>query len=205
MSFAEAAGDGRAPVALVDLGDTLCDCTPALRQGLARLRGPGENERDEALVPLPPYLEARRRQVMHAPGFWRGLAPRAPGFELLAMLWEAGFRVHILSKGPREAPHAWADKVAWCRAHLPGIPVTVTDDKALVHGHVLIDDWLPYVARWQLQWPAGLAIVPAHPWNAQAVAGPYCLRYDGRNGEAVMAALHACRRAAAGRQSKVCA
>jgi hypothetical protein len=176
-------------VALVDLGDTLCDCTPALREGLARLRRPGDRESDEELVPLPPHLELRRKEVMGAPGFWRGLAPRALGFELLDLLREKGFRVHILTKGPYEAPHVWADKVSWCRAHLPGVPVIVTDDKALVHGHVLVDDWPPYVVRWQQHWPSGIAIVPAHNWNARMLTGPACVRYDGNNRDAVVAAL----------------
>lgn len=194
MSSADAGA--HAPVALVDLGDTLAECTPALRVALARLRKPAEREGDESLVPLPPYLEARRRMVMSAPGFWRGLERRAQGFELLGVLRQAGFRVHVLTKGPSDAPQAWADKVAWCRAHLPDVPVIVTDDKARVHGHVLVDDWLPYVERWQRQWPGGLAIVPAQPWNVQAPSGPCCLRADGRNNDAVIAALRSCLRAA---------
>jgi hypothetical protein len=195
MSLADA-GAG-VPVALVDLGDTLADCTPALRAALARLRKAGERESDESLVPLPPHLEARRRTVMSAPGFWRGLALRAQGFELLGVLRDAGFRVHVLTKGPSDAPQAWADKVAWCRAHLPDVPVIVTDDKARVHGHVLVDDWLPYVERWQRQWPSGLAIVPAQPWNAEAPSGPRCVRADRHNRDAVIAALRSCLRTAA--------
>jgi len=187
-----------APVALVDLGDTLADCTPALRAALARMRQPGEQEEDEELVPLPPYLEARRRAVMSAPGFWRRLTPRAPGFELLGLLRDAGFRVHVLTKGPHDAPQAWADKVAWCRAYLPDVPVTVTDDKARVHGHVLVDDWLPYVERWQRQWPAGLAIVPAQPWNVRAPSGPRCVRDDGNDRAAIVAAVRNQRQAADG-------
>lgn len=181
------AADG--PVALIDLGDTLADCTPALRAALARLRQPGEREGDQALTPLPPYLESRRRAVMSAPGFWRELPPRAPGFELLGLLRDAGFRVYVLTKGPYDAPQVWADKVAWCRARLPDVPVIVTDDKARVHGHVLVDDWLPYVERWQRQWPAGLAIIPAQPWNAGVPFGPRCVRYDGNDRDTVIRLL----------------
>lgn len=187
-----------APVALVDLGDTLADCTPALRAALARLRQPGEREGDEAILPFPPYLESRRRAVMSAAGFWRGLAPRGPGFELLTILRDEGFHVHVLTKGPYDAPQVWADKVAWCRAHLPDVPVIVTDDKARIHGHVLVDDWLPYVERWQRQWAAGLAIVPAQPWNVQAPSGPRCIRDDGNDRDAVIAALRNCCKGADG-------
>ena len=176
-------------VALVDLGDTLADCTPALRAALAQLRQPGESEEDEALIPLPPYLESRRRTVMSAPGFWRGLQPRPEVFELLGILRNAGFRVHVLTKGPYDAPQAWADKVAWCRAHLPDVPVIVTDDKTRIHGHLLVDDWPPYVERWQRQWPAGFAIVPAQPWNVRLPLGPRCVRYDPKNRDDVISLL----------------
>ena len=168
-------------IALVDLGDTLADCTPTLRAALARLRQPGEREGDEGLIPLPPYLESRRRDIMSTPGFWRELPRRAEGFELISVLRDAGFSVHVLTKGSHNAPCAWADKVAWCRAHLPDVPVTVTDDKARVHGHLLVDDWLPYVERWQQQWPTGAAIIPTQPWNARLSLGPRCVRDDWNN------------------------
>ena len=83
----------------------------------------------------------------------------------------------------------WADKVAWCRAHLPDVPVIVTDDKTQVHGDVLVDDWLPYVDRWQRQWPSGLAIVPAQPWNVEAAIRPRCIRDDGTDRDAIVTAL----------------
>jgi len=64
---------------------------------------------------------------------------------------------------------------------VPDLPVVVCDDKSRVHGHVLVDDWLPYVERWQRQWPEGLAIIPAQPWNADPPAwfADRCVRFDG--------------------------
>jgi hypothetical protein len=187
MSFADPERTG-GPIALIDLGDTLCECTPALRAALMRLRQPGERQEDEALVPLPAYLETRRRHVMSTPSFWRDLPPRQLGMELLALLRNAGFQVHILTKGSCDA-HVWAEKVAWCHEHVPGVPVTVTDDKSRVHGHVLVDDWLPYVEDWQRQCREGLAIVPAHPWNTDAVEGPRLIRDEGGSREKVHAFL----------------
>lgn len=173
---------GGAPVALVDLGDTLADCTPALQAALARRR-----DADGA----PQEADAARRAVLQAPGFWRTLAPRAAGFELLALLRDTGFRVHVLTKGPQDAPQVWADKVAWCRAHLPEVPVIVTDDKSRVHGDVLVEDWPAYAQRWQRQWPAGLVIVPAQPWNAALPEGLRCIRDDGSDRRGLRAALQA--------------
>jgi 5'-nucleotidase len=188
MSYAETRADIDGPVALVDLGDTLCECTPALRAGMARLRQRGERESDELLSPLPPNLEVRRRQVMSAAGFWRELPVRTAGFELLQLLRDEGFNVHVLTKGPTD-PQVWADKVAWCRVNVPGVPVLIAEDKARVHGHVLVDDWLPYVQRWQRAWPGGLAILPAQPWNAQPGQGQRRIRDDGSNRDAIVAAL----------------
>jgi 5'-nucleotidase len=122
--------------------------------------------------------ESRRRIVMAAPGFWRNLPPLAVGFELLELVRELGFSVHVVTKGPHDAPAAWGDKVSWCRRHLPGVPVIVTDSKTLVFGHVLIDDWPPYVHDWQQQWPAALAVVPVQPWNEGLPVSPRLLRYD---------------------------
>jgi len=162
-------------IALIDLGDTLADCAKALRETFAYMRQPDESEGDETLIPLPSHLEARRQAVMTTPGFWRELQPRKEGFELLRILRDMGFRVHILTKGPYAAPHVWADKVAWCHAWLPDVPVIVTEDKSRVHGHLLVDDWLPYVKSWQRQWPTGLAIVPSQPWNVRDPLGSRCI------------------------------
>lgn len=183
------------PVALVDLGDTLCDCSGVLHQWLAQLRGPGEHAEDEHLQPLPPHLEARRRLVMAAPGFWAALPPLPRGLELLDLLRDEGYAVHVLTKGPKESPAAWADKVAWCRLHVPGVPVVVTDDKSLVQGDLLVDDWFPYVQRWQQRHPGALAIVPARPWNVGAATQPHCVRYDGLDPSGLRAELRASRQA----------
>jgi len=170
-----------APIALIDLGDTLADCTPALQARLAQAVDADERTTGAAPAEMAARLDDRRAAILTAPGFWRDLAPRPQGIALLDMLRGAGFAVHVVTKGPYAAPHVWADKVAWCRAHVPDLPVVVCDDKSRVHGHVLVDDWLPYVERWQRQWPDGLAIIPAQPWNAAAPAAfaHRCVRFDG--------------------------
>jgi 5'-nucleotidase len=179
----------KALIALVDLGDTIADCTPSLREAMARMREPGEREGDERLIPLPPYLEARRKAVMSTPGFWRELPPRVEGFELMRLLRAEGFHLHVLTKGTHDSPQVWADKVAWCRSYLPDVPVTITEDKARVHGHLLVDDWLPYVQRWQKQWPTGFAIIPSQPWNDQLSLGSRCVRDDGKSRDRLIRVL----------------
>jgi len=176
------ADPGRAtPVALIDLGDTLADCTPALQARLAEMAGSEERRAGDMPAALAAQVDRRRSAILATPGFWRDLSPRPQGMALLEMLRDAGFAVHVVTKGPYAAPQVWADKVAWCRAHVPDLPVVVCDDKSRVHGHVLVDDWLPYVERWQRQWSDGLAIIPAQPWNADTppAFADRCVRFDG--------------------------
>jgi hypothetical protein len=179
MSSAEPAP--ATPIALIDLGDTLADCTPALQARLAAAAESEDGPAGGAPAALAARIDRRRSAILATPGFWRDLAPRPQGLALLEMLRGAGFAVHVVTKGPYAAPQVWADKVAWCRAHVPYVPVVVCDDKSRVHGHVLVDDWLPYVERWQRQWPEGLAIIPAQPWNADppALFADRCVRFDG--------------------------
>lgn len=176
------------PVALLDLGDTLANCRSALLAGMTRFLAPGESDFDDR-VPLPPHLEERRREVLSTPGFWRELRPRPEGFELLDILRSKGFAVHVVTKGPYYATSVWAEKVAWCRVHVPDLPVIVTDDKTRIHGDVLVDDWMPYVDAWLSQWQTGLAIVPAQPWNVDAISKVRCLRDDEIDREKIIAAL----------------
>ncbi len=97
-----------------------------------------------------------------------------------------GFELHVLTKGPRSTPNAWSEKVEWCAEHLPDANVTVTGDKSLVYGRVLVDDYPPYFTRWLEVRPRGLVVCVAHPWNegfakGGAQAHPSVLRYDGEN------------------------
>jgi hypothetical protein len=84
----------------------------------------------------------------------------------------------ILTKGPYNATSAWTEKVQWCREHIYYVPITITEDKSLVYGKVLVDDWPPYVTQW-LEWrPRGLVIMPDQPWN-QDFIHPNVFRYRG--------------------------
>jgi hypothetical protein len=174
-------------VALVDMDGTLCDYQGSLRRDLEALRSPGDPEvgpDDET----PAWLRAREHAVRRQPGWWRTLPPLKLGFDVLAELQALQFEVHVLTKGPAHAPRAWTEKLEWCQHHLPGVPVTITMDKGLVYGKVLVDDWPPYVERWLTWRPRGLVILPAQPWNA-GFAHPNALRYDGGNLDEIRAAL----------------
>ena len=171
------------PIALVDMDGTLCDYSGAIAKALGALRSPEEPEIDPERDELPPHVEARRKLVSAVPGFWRNLERLPLGFDVLHELEALKFQPYILSKGPSSNSLAWMEKVDWCRAHIPHVPIIVTEDKGLVYGKVLVDDWPPYIERW-LKWrPRGLVVVPAQPWNLDIEARfpARCVRYDGNN------------------------
>jgi 5'(3')-deoxyribonucleotidase len=155
-------------IALIDMDGTVADFDGQMKQDLATLASPEEGRTlptspDDTQEPA--WLVARKRLIKSVPGWWENLPVHEPGRQIVQILADAGFDLMVLTKGPYQATHAWAEKVAWCRKHLPGVPVTITEDKGLVYGKVLVDDWPPYGLRW-LEWrPRGLLIIPAQPWN----------------------------------------
>jgi 5'(3')-deoxyribonucleotidase len=123
----------------------------------------------------------RKKLIQDQPGWWRNLEPLELGLEIVEALSVLGFRLMVLTKGPsKRNAGCWTEKVEWCRKHLPSVPVTITEDKGLVYGKILVDDWPAYVDRW-LEWrPRGLVLMPAHPWN-EGYSHPNVLRYTKEN------------------------
>lgn len=169
-------------IALVDMDGTLVDYDGVMRQELARLRSPGEPEFEPTPGgEYPDWLEARRRVIALQPGWWRALPRLDIGFDILGTLMELDFSVHVLTKGPSRKPAAWSEKVEWCRTHLsPEVEVTVTENKSLTYGRVLVDDWPPYFMGWLEHRPRGVVVVPAQPWNVgvEKLAPGRIYRYD---------------------------
>lgn len=183
-------------VALIDLDGTVADYHAALTEAMALLRGPDEppySDRYSGGVE-PPYIEARRKLIQRQSGFWRNLKPIQKGFQVVGFLREAGFSLHVLTKGPQKHGSAWSEKLEWCNIHLPDATVTVTGDKSLVYGRVLFDDYPPYFMSWLKVRPRGLVICLAHPWNEAFAPGgelahPNVIRYDGGDSTKLCAAI----------------
>jgi 5'-nucleotidase len=173
-------------IALIDLDGTVADYDTAMREAMHSIQDPKEPpyghrfpEKDE-----PAYVEARRKMIQRQPGFWLKLKPLERGFEVLEEMRAIGFQLHVLTKGPKTTPNAWSEKVLWCAEHLPDAVVTITGDKSLVYGRVLLDDFPPYFEPWLVNRPRGLVVCLAHPWNEEFARGgskahPSIIRYDG--------------------------
>jgi hypothetical protein len=170
-------------VALFDLDGTLADHNGELGRRLALMRAPEEPESCYAELgnDVPPeHLRERIRAIRNNPGFWINLPKLSAGFEILEEAHKLGFQIEVLSKGPRHAAIAWMEKLQWCDKHLAGFPhqVTITMDKGLVYGKVLVDDYPDYALRW-LRWrKRGTVILPNQPWN-RGFEHPQVYRYDG--------------------------
>ena len=181
---------GTDPLALIDMDGTLADYDASMKRELEKLRAPGEPEFPyTAHEGNPPWLEARRGLIARQPGFWRNLSPIPGGFQVVEVMEDIGFQIHILTKAPSNKPAAWMEKVEWCRQYLPSAAITVTEDKTNYYGRVLFDDWPPYYMGWLRHRKRGLVIVPAQPWNEGKTDHPNIIRWDGQNIDRIRAAL----------------
>jgi len=156
-------------IALFDLDGTLADFDGAMQREMLKLASPGETDpypREQETE--PEHIRDRRRLVKRQPGFWSKLEMLPLGEQLLYAALNMGYQISILTKAPRTNFPAWSEKVEWCHSHLPmhrNIQVNLVEDKSLVYGRILVDDWPPYVSGWLGRRPRGAVIMPAHPWN----------------------------------------
>lgn len=155
------------PVALIDLDGTVADFDGEMQRQLVALAGPGEDTSPEALVRLrkEPWMAARRQLIKSQAGFWRNLPSLHLGLSVVDFMRSLDFTLMVLTKGPHRTTTAWTEKVEWAQQYIPDAGVCITEDKGLVYGKVLFDDWPEYIERW-LQWrPRGLVIMTDQLWN----------------------------------------
>jgi len=170
-------------VALFDMDGTLANHTGELHRRLELMRSPHEPGialEDFAWGSQPEYIQERVRVIRSNPGFWINLPVLARGFEILEEAHRLKFQIEVLTKGPRRSPIAWMEKLQWCDKYLAGFPhqVTITMDKGLVYGKLLVDDYPEYALRW-LRWrKRGTVIMPDQPWN-RGFEHPQVYRYTG--------------------------
>jgi hypothetical protein len=138
----------------------------------------------------PDHYRARVDLIRGQAGWWKNLGRLDDGFRVVDMMRRIGFEIHVLTKGPKKSPNAWTEKVQWCQCNMPGDLVTISSDKSMVYGRVLMDDWPGYVVEWLKARPRGLVIMPDRPWN-QGFEHPRMVRYYGDNDGEVFEALKA--------------
>lgn len=138
-------------IALFDMDGSLFDYDGAMRKSLALLKYPGEPEYEGNFYVQEkhPHIKARMNLIKAVPGWWRNLPRMEDGFRMYNLAKELGFQCHILTKGPRAHPNAWTEKLECCQYHLgDDIRVHITQNKEMVRGDVLYDDFIPYMKDW---------------------------------------------------------
>lgn len=159
-------------IALFDLDGTLADYAGELAKEFNKIKHPSEQDytRDDFGKHDGnwEYVEKRRHFITERGEFWENLQKLEDGFKIFDLCGKIGFRPMVLTQGPATKPEAWSHKLIWCQKHLPNVDVTITRDKGLVYGRVLVDDWPEYALRWLEHRPRGLVVMPARSWNKDA-------------------------------------
>jgi 5'(3')-deoxyribonucleotidase len=162
-------------IALFDMDGTLADYDTALDRDIRPALAP-EDQDSWRVHQDEPRFKYLIKLIRNQPGWWINLDRLLDGFAILFLAKSLGFEIHILTKGPFNHPDSWSEKVTWCRNNVQGADITITEDKSLVYGKLLVDDWPPYVLSWLEFRPRGLVILPDRPWN-QGLEHPQIIRY----------------------------
>lgn len=180
--------ENKEDIALFDMDGTLCDHDSALARDYNKIKSPEDPPHKPFSHDIPQYVKYRRKLIRNQHGWWENLEKLELGFAILDIAKSLGFKIHILTKGPRSSPNAWTEKMKWVKKNVGDVELTLTEDKGLVYGKMLVDDYPPYIERW-LKWRLrGLVIMSAHPWN-ENFKHPNVIRCDGSNLEEVKKAM----------------
>lgn len=159
-------------IAYFDLDDTLCRYKKALLRGLNDLRGSNES----MIVEYPEEMFARKSVVLCRESFWTSLELDLEVKMLYDAIKYLGFKTHILTAGPIRYPEAWSGKKKWVDKYFPDVDLTITRDKSLLMGDILVDDYPKYFKGWLISNPKSIVI---YPYNNHCVANiTRAYRYD---------------------------
>lgn len=153
------------PIVLFDMDNTLFDYEGEMVRCLNSIASPQETVMERLPSRAPVWLERRMDFIKRQPGFWVHLPMLRDGFQILNEVSQYTRNIHILTKGPTRTHSAWTEKVECCRARIPQAKITITEDKSLQYGKMLVDDWPPYCLAWLEHRPNGLVVLPDRHYN----------------------------------------
>lgn len=146
-------------IALLDMDGTVCDWHNQLQRDLRRILGADVEKLS------PESLTKVEHLVRSKPGWYENLEPLPLGFKIAETLRDIGFQIMVATKATPNAENAWSEKAKWCKKHLPYAKVTVSEDKTLIYGKILVDDYQKFADPWLDNRPRGYVILPDQPWN----------------------------------------
>lgn len=157
-------------IALVDMDGTVCDWHNRLRRDVQAVLGDDEKR-------LPPETVTKIEHLIRSqPGWYLSLERLPVGFAIVKLLKKIGFSVMIATKATPRAKNAWSEKAAWCLQHFADdVEVTVSQNKTIIYGKILVDDYQKFAEPWLKRRPRGYVIMPDQPWN-QGFLHPRVLR-----------------------------
>jgi 5'(3')-deoxyribonucleotidase len=113
---------------------------------------------------VPDSTREACEDLIWEPGFFLHPRPIPGAIEAIERLHQAGHEIVFVTSCL--AGHT--DKLTWLKRHFNfPIRVVFTSEKYLVKGDVLIDDYPVNLTQWQAEWPDGLALCFAAPYNEQ--------------------------------------
>ena len=179
-------------IALFDMDGTLCDFEKSLYEDLEKIRSPKEKSyRPPIKDDMPEYIKKRASLITSSEDWWANLPKFQLGWDILDATKSLEYRIMILTQGPRRNPSSWSGKKIWIDKNLgEDVEITITRDKGLVYGKILVDDYPPYIEKW-IRWrPRGLVIMPASESNKNFKHNQV-IRYEGKNFQYVYNAMTA--------------
>lgn len=152
------------PIAFFDLDNTLADYDTAIRRDYEIYKSPSDPAYSVRNIEHD-HIRKLVNLIRSQPNWWLNLEPLSVGFEILEVL-EITHNIHIATKGTKKCHTAWTEKLLWSQKHIPSAYVTVTYDKSLLMGDILVDDYPPYLDAWLSNNPDGVGIMPINQYNS---------------------------------------
>ena len=177
-------------IALFDMDGVLCDYFNQLSKDLNKLKSPLEPKvKDFFADNNPQYIKERIKLIKQSEDWWANLPKLKIGHDILNLAKKMKFRIVILSKTPSKNPSAYSGKKKWVERYLgEGTEVILTEDKGMVYGRILVDDFPGFIVSWLKYRPRGLVIMPANKQNRK-FKHPQVIRYTGKNLKQVRMAM----------------
>jgi len=176
-------------IALFDMDGTLFDYEGSLKKEMEKLESPYEKSLSLYDKDKPEYLKKRINLITSSESFWENMPKFKFGWDVLEIAKKLDYRIMILTQGPRKNPLAWSGKKKCIDKHFgEDFDITLTRDKGLVYGKVLVDDFPGYIDRWVKWRKRGQVIMPANESNKD-YKHSQVIRYNGENLEEVRDSL----------------
>jgi 5'(3')-deoxyribonucleotidase len=171
-------------LALFDMDGTLADYHTKLKTDMENIAAPNEDVNYDYHGIMPNHIFKRKNLITSQPGWWLGLDCLQLGWDIYHMCVIIGYEIMILTKGPIDRHNSWAEKLQWCKKYVQDNNITVTTDKSIMYGRVLVDDYPDYMLSWLKYRPRGVGIMPKSEMS-KGFSHPQVIIYDGTNKDEV--------------------